>query len=223
MKQKYNEIMEHIQLTPEMRERVLRGVQQADLCPRKKSIPFHRILRACMAAAACLAVVAVGGRLLLLQDTMDITKSADTAAATDETALQEGVQIASPMQDYDSEEALSNAVGFAAPNAEVLPFAVESIRYTAYYDELAEVEYTGEGQTATLRKAPGAESVSGDYSDYTAVTELSAGNELTATLKGDGEDAYVLAEWTSDGCAWSLSLSEPQTAEEWLDILAGVQ
>ena len=50
MKQRYNEVMEHIVVTDEMRARILAAVQQADLTPRKKAIRFDRILK--MAAAA---------------------------------------------------------------------------------------------------------------------------------------------------------------------------
>ena len=55
LKQRYNEVMEHIVVTDEMRARILAAVQQADLTPRKKAIRFDRILKMAAAAAACAA------------------------------------------------------------------------------------------------------------------------------------------------------------------------
>ena len=64
-----------------------------------------------------------------------------------------------------------------------LPFAVEETTYVSYWNELAEITYTGEGQTAAFRKSPGTEDNSGDYNTYTAIKEIHMG-PLTATLKG---------------------------------------
>ena len=80
MKQRYNEVMEHIVVTDEMRARILAAVQQADLTPRKKAIRFDRILKMAAAAAACAAVVVVGQNAM---PKMGSAAPADTGAYTD--------------------------------------------------------------------------------------------------------------------------------------------
>lgn len=71
-----------------------------------------------------------------------------------------------------------------------LPFTPEQTTYLSYWQEMAEIVYAGEGQTATYRKAPGIADVSGDSNDYTAETVIQAGG-CSVALKGTGE-AYVL-------------------------------
>lgn len=70
-----------------------------------------------------------------------------------------------------------------------LPFTPEQTTYLSYWQEMAEIVYAGEGQTATYRKAPGIADVSGDSNDYTAETVIQAGG-CSVALKGTGE-AYV--------------------------------
>lgn len=81
------------------------------------------------------------------------------------------------------------------------------------------VACTDRGDVQTLiRKAPGEEDISGDYNVYDTMTEKTAG-KISVTLKGDG-DGYVLALWTADGYSYALSLENPVTEEELLEILA---
>lgn len=49
-------------------------------------------------------------------------------------------------------EELSKTVGFAITEPTVLPFKSEQTIYTAYWTDLAEITYMGEGQTAFSEK-----------------------------------------------------------------------
>ena len=58
---RYDEIMEHVEVTPEMRQRILKHIEQTDLTKNAslKAVPFPHIKRLA-ALAACLAIVLVG-------------------------------------------------------------------------------------------------------------------------------------------------------------------
>ena len=218
MKQRYNEVMEHIVVTDEMRARILAAVQQADLTPRKKAIRFDRILKMAAAAAACAAVMVVGQNA--------IPKSGSAAPAADTGAYTDGVEKASDscemamqavngIQECADAFGLERAVGFAVPQLEALPYTLEETVYRSYWGEIAEVEYQcAGGEEVCLRKAPGEGPLSGDYNDYAYVQQLAV-NEVQAVLKGSAESTYTLAEWQADGYAYSLSLSSPQAVTWW--------
>ena len=194
MKQRYNEVMEHIVVTDEMRARILAAVQQADLTPRKKAIRFDRILK--MAAAA---------------DTGVYTDGVEKVSDSCEMAM----QAVNGIQECADALGLEQAVGFAVPQLESLPYTLEETVYRSYWGEIAEVEYQcAGGEKVCLRKAPGEGLVSGDYNDYAYVQQLAV-NKVLAVLKGSTEGTYTLAEWQADGYAYSLSLSSPQAVTWW--------
>lgn len=121
--------------------------------------------------------------------------------------------------EVNSLEELSACVGFEVEGLNRLPFKVEETAYTAYWQEMAEIRYTGEGQTATFRKSVGTGDNSGDFTDYLVVKEITAGS-LPITLKGDGE-VYILAIWAEDGYACSVSLPAGISEVEWYDFVSG--
>lgn len=204
MKSAYREIMDQVEVTEEMRERILDGVEKKRGAQKAGR---RRYIRSGLSLAACLALVLLG--------TAVVPQLFD--GGTEETP-QEQTTVANGMEDVDSASALSEKVGFEVQDLTGLPFAAEHITYTSLWGETAQIIYEGENQTVTYRKAPGEEDISGDYNVYDTVTEKTAG-KISVTLKGDG-DGYVLALWTADGYSYALSLEKPVTEEELLEILA---
>lgn len=206
MDKRYDEIMEHVEVTPEMRRRILKQIGQTDLTknapPKVIAIPRIRRLAA---MAACLVVVLVGA--LTLPSLTDGPDHPDVPDAPDVLAPGNGiVQVASV-------EELSETVGFEVVGCSRLPFQVEEATYTAYWKELAEIVYSGEGQSAVWRMGIGTEDVSGDYNIYDSETEISVGG-IAVTLKGN-DGIYTLAIWTENKYAYSISLSDGLTENEW--------
>ena len=120
MKQRYNEVMEHIVVTDEMRARILAAVQQADLTPRKKAIRFDRILKMAAAAAACAAVMVVGQNAIPKSGS---AAAADTGAYTDgvdkaSDSCEMAMQAVNGIQECADALGLEQAVGFAVPQLE---------------------------------------------------------------------------------------------------------
>ena len=109
-------------------------------------------------------------------------------------------------------------VGFEVNVDIALPFEAEGITYCSYWNELAQIQYIGQGQTATFRQSAGTADNSGDYTVYGDVAEITASG-LPVTLKGDG-GAYVLAVWTDGTFSYSLQLSQGASEVEWLDIIS---
>lgn len=203
MDKRYDKIMEHVEVTPEMRQRILKQIEQMD--PAKnappKVIAISRIRRLAV-MAACLAVVLVGALTL-----PSLIHGPDHPDGPGVLAPGNGIiQVASV-------EELSEIVGFEVAECSHLPFQVEGVTYTAYWKELAEIVYSGEGQIAVWRMGIGTEDVSGDYNNYDTETEISVGS-TAVTLKGNG-GIYTLAIWAENKYAYSISLSDGLTENEW--------
>lgn len=201
MKRQYDEVMEKIEVTNEMRGRILANIQKMDLQTTAASriIPFPGIkkylsIAACFAVLLC-SVFAAGHMAGIFQ------------------SEEPNVAIANGIEEVDTLEELSTAVGFEVAELKLLPFEVEETSYVSYWNELAEIDYAGEGRTASFRKSPGTEDNSGDYNSYPDVKEINVG-PLAVTLKGGGE-VYTLATWLADRYAYSIRLSDGISESEW--------
>lgn len=230
LSRQYDEIMDKITLTDEMRARILKNTGYALRSAEKprRSAKRYALL------AACLAVVVLGA--LLVQRFADIRQepsfkadqqelqSSMQASSADEAPLEQSQPMAAAngMAEVTDAAALAAAVGFPVSEATMLPFAAEQTTYVDYWGGMAEINYTGGGQTASLRKSIGTADNSGDYNAYSAsATVLVEGMELI--LKGAAEDSYTLAIWTDGVYAYSMSVSQPQNADAWAQIVKGVQ
>ena len=203
MNRKYDEAMEHIEVTPEMRSRILDNIENMDFAEKKQAeiVRFPNIKRYAT-LAACLAVMLVGA--LTLPNLLDISNEPPVIENND-------------IVEVSSVEELSKKVGFEVVEPGHLPFDPESVVYTAYWTEMAEIVYTNGERTAVFRKGIGPNDVSGDYNSYELTSVISV-NNINATLKGNGE-TYTLAIWTDSEFAYSLALSEGMEEVEWIKIL----
>ena len=162
MNKKYDEVMEHIEVTPEMRQRILKNIQQTDLTKQTpaKVVVFPQ-WKQWTTLAACLAVVLTG--------ILTIPQRLNPGADNPHISLSPVADIV----EVNTLEELSKKVHFPVSEIIGLPFQVESTAYTAYWKELAEITYTGDGQTAIYRKGIGSKDISGDYNVYNSETEIS--------------------------------------------------
>lgn len=208
MDRKYDEVMEKIEVTPEMRQRILSNIQNMDL-PEKKPAKVIRFpkWRQLTTLAACFALMLVGALTLPNYLTPG-------PLPTD--------MVGNPVEDIvevASAQELAQAVGFDLADLDNLPFTPEQATYLSYWQEMAEIVYTGEGQKATYRKAPGIADISGDSTEYTAEMVIQAGGQSVA-LKGSGE-TYVLAVWNNGDYSYSLALSQGIPADQWEAVIPG--
>lgn len=204
MRQAYREVMDHIAVTEDMRERVLQHIRTMDLPAAKDKTRTVWTRR--LAAAACFAVLVVGAVTL----PQIHTPSQGENPPEVEHGVWNRTQAASL-------EELSQVVGFAVEGLETLPFPVVETSYTAYGKEMAEVTYTGETQSLVYRKTAGSTDPSGDYTAYShvLVLELETG---TVTLKGE-EGSYCLALWEDGTYSYSARASQGYSQDQWVQLL----
>lgn len=200
---KYDEVMEKLEVTPEMRARILQNVETQMAEPCKKPNRLRRFA----ALAACLAVLLVGAMALPKFISSPVPEESET-------------MIANGMVEVISKEELSEAVGFPVKSAQSLPFFPQSIYYTSYWGEMAQIDYANGGSMACFRQSLGEEDNSGDWSEYPAQKSLTV-NGCAVTLKGEA-DSYTLAIWQDGTYSYSLSLSAGQPASVWESIVEGV-
>ena len=201
---KYDEVMEKLEVTPEMRARILQNVETQMAEPRKKPNRLRRFA----ALAACLAILLVGAMALPKFISSPVPEESET-------------MIANGMVEVTSKEELSEAVGFPVKSAQSLPFFPQSIYYTSYWGEMAQIDYANGGSMACFRQSLGEEDNSGDWSEYPAQKSLTV-NGCAVTLKGEA-DSYTLAIWQDGTYSYSLSLSAGQPASVWAGLIEGVQ
>jgi hypothetical protein len=205
---KYDEVMEHLEVTSEMRQRILGNIQKIDITANKsaKVIPFS-VIKGFVAAAACLLIVLTG--TLMLSDFLN----RDQAQPGPDTLIPNPVTAAA------SADELSGLVGFEVTDLADLPFEPDSIDYSAIAD-LAQIQYRTGDQTVVYRKGIGNEDVSGDFNSYEQ-TETVDVNGVEIKISGSNE-VCNLATWTNDGFSYSISFSEGIKNTDLLEIIAGV-
>lgn len=213
----YEEIMERIHMSEEAHERILSNViRECGERERKKISSFRKPVRYLAIAAAVLVCVITVPVVCHLRNT-SVDQEDHAAIGSDDN-----VQIANGIVACDSVEELSEKAGFPVYDLkkDILPFKTDTIEYYSYWEELAEIEYTGsDGNYAVYRKEEGNEDPSGDYNEYSVKKEISL-NDIQITLKGD--ESYNLAIWTYEGYSCSLYLSEGISENEFRDILNAV-
>lgn len=203
---KYDEAMEKIKVTPQMRRRILRNVEQEMQKPTKKS-GFAGGLRRFGALAACLAILLAGA----------LTLPGILSGPSQEKPQ---TMIANGMVQLTSREELSDAVGFPVKAAQTLPFFPQSILYTSYWGDMAQIDYANGPESACFRQSLGTQDNSGDWNEYPAQEAIEASGS-SVTLKGE-KDAYTLAIWSDGTYSYSLRLHTGQTVSVWESIVEGV-
>lgn len=200
---KYDQIMEHVRVTPQMRTRILKNASTP--VDKKHKLPFPAKARKHLPLAACMVLI-LGLGLILPRALRN--------------KQEEGPLVTAPingMEEVGSLVQLEQAVGFEIREPR-LPFTAEKQEYTSLWGTIAQIQYEDTAQNALFRQSKGEEDNSGDYNVYDQSLTISLDSGGTLTLKGD-KSGFVLGIWTEDGYSFSLSLSEPVSQAQWLNIL----
>lgn len=191
---KYEEIMNRVTVTPEMRQRVLKNVEAARIQKRK------RVMGQLTALAACLAIVLCGWLVWQPRD------------------VQEPDVMAIPqIEEAASIDELSAKTHIPLTELTGIPFPVERTEYVSYWENLAEIQYFGGSESLCYRKSQGIEDNSGDCNVYDREETAKVG-ENSVTLKGTGE-GFTLAVWTDGTYAYSISVNKPLPQETFMILL----
>lgn len=211
LSKRYDAVMERIEVTDAMRQRILANLDAIDLnAPGQSKVVRFPALKRLMPLAACF--------ILLLAGFFSVRHFMPGEAVDPRPS--ELVMVGNGIVDVADAAALSQAVGFPVREVSALPFQVDEVTYTSFWNDLAQVRYTGQDRTATFRQSLGTEDNSGDYNIYaeTVVREI-GGTEVT--LKGDG-GTYALAVWSDGEYAYSLSAQPGVSLSDWEDMIAGI-
>lgn len=203
---KYEELMEKVEVTPEMRERVEKGIEKelaADsIMPthivditRKKG--FHSRKR--LSLAACFALLLLAGIVLprLLHPVPDYSG--------DET------QVIPEIAGWSSTEELSEKMGFPVSDIAFLKEQAEETAYLSVWD-IAEIQYTTDDHLVTYRKSLGNEDNSGVYETYEQETTETV-NGQQYILKGNGTECSLIL-WTDEEYSYSIYFEEAVPKEQ---------
>lgn len=196
---KYDEYMENICVTEEMRARILDNIGKSGLTPHKRSF-ISRYGAYLAVAAACVALTIVGTTAI-----PRIIGSQPPVVQTEAT-IPNDVQAVWDVTECGSAEEVSAILGFTVKEPSVVPFEYDSVSYAAKFGEIAEIQWIrGEVEAASLREANTDDDISGDYNSYAVTNEIQIEN-ITVTAKGN--NGYCLAVWTADGISYAFSTDE---------------
>lgn len=209
MSLKYRELMERVELTPAMRQRVLARVLNADQSTSsRKTIRFHATAQV-LSLAACAAVLAVG--VVALPGHSGLIASSPAASS------ESGPMLWAGTESFSSLAALASATGIDLPELQP-PFDVQQTEYTLLFGTLAQVEYIGAaGENLSIRAEQGTEDVSGDYSIYDSEQVITVGS--TAVTMKSMEGNVQLAIWQKDGISYAISSEPGLTQEQMLELV----
>lgn len=212
LSKRYDAVMEKIEVTDEMRRRILAHIDGMDLeaAPRSNMVRFPSARRLAP-LAACLVLLAAGGLSLRYFQ----------PGGTVDPIPTEGVVLGgSGIEEVADAAALGKLVGFEIKEVTDLPYQVEKVTYASYFGTLSQIKYVGEERSLTLRQSAGEGDNSGDFNVY-AVTEVREMGDWSVTLKGDGEN-WTLAIWSDGTYAYSAHAEPGFTLSEWESVIAGL-
>ena len=193
---KYEEIMDRIEVTPEMRQRVLHNLENAQKAKKR------RLTKQIFSLAACLAIIVCCWFAWRPKQAKE---------------PEQGLMSTAQIETVDSLAALSEKTGMDLKELKGLPFQVEQTEYVSYWGSLAEIRYFGGTENLCYRKSQSTEDNSGDYNAYAQIETLEIAG-VTVTLKGEN-GAFSLAVWTDGQYAYSISVSTPLAKEAFLALV----
>ena len=196
---RYHQIMDGIQVSPESRQRILQNITGQ----KKRTFSPARWLT--LAAAACILLAAGFSALPQI-------RPAPVPQRPNRVVGSAGIEPA------DSPEALSQLVGFPVWDVSPLMADAERVEYLAFHKSLAQITGIAKEDTLIFRQAKGSEDCAAGGAVLTQQDTVEVGG-VTVTLKGTQPDSYVSAAWTDDTCTYSVAVTVPRTAAQWQQLL----
>ena len=239
---KYKEIMEHIELTDDMRERVLGNITQ-----KRRRQKIRQTVRIASAAAACVVVVFGAAYILknrtgietqppavtetsTAQTTALSTVSVTAAVTTSTTAVQTkastvtqptDVAVIMPTECASAEE-LRTKSGLPIYDVRSVPFKVTETYYANGNGVFADITYLGGDDMCSIRVSRDTTDQSGiGFFEETRIDKTVEVNGVPVTLTTDADGGY-LASWITDGRFRSVFLTGKNNAENILPIVSEI-
>ena len=115
LKGRYNEIMNNIQVTEEMHDRIMRKIDETDFNTETTNRSSYHQYRRIISIAACLAIICIGiiGGKLIFNNEENLVE-----------------QVVPDIVEYNSIAELSQNVGFEISEVKNVPFSIEKTTFT---------------------------------------------------------------------------------------------
>ena len=203
MRSRYNQIMADVEVSAELREKVLGNLKTNDAY--KKYTPWYNSKK-WIAMAACAAVIILGTSIFILRPQEPISDNSNVTL------------VLPPIIDhYENIDQLASNVEFTVSELTVLPENNMEIDYLTI-GELAEVRYLGIEQELTLRMGSGQKDVSGVYGTYDSVLEITVRGDTVQLLAL--EEEILLAKWRHGDVSYSLQALKCMSKAQWQKIIS---
>ena len=161
--------------------------------------------------------------LSLAACTQNAKSSAQPETPSQEETVSDNTQIPNPWETYDTQADAAQAAGFdlTAPD-EISGTSAKSYQVMNGDETIFEIDYASvEERAAYVRKAPGAEDISGDYNDYADTDTIDIGGS-SVTMKGN-DGLMSLAVWTSGDYSYALNLTSGVSQDDMAALVAEIQ
>lgn len=207
MKNKYNEIMSRVKVTPQMHDRIMEKINETNFDEKNynnwKSLGIYK--KYIYVAASVLFLFAA---VITMSYKINVDNKPSVLTVPD-------------IREHFSAKELSSNVGYEVKEVKNIPFKVEKITYVSYWGKMSEITYSGENNVLVFRMATSDEDVSGNYDKYNDIKNSRTGS-YNVTIKGNN-GLYNLAIWQFKHFSYSLQIDQAITESELLNIVQSVQ
>ena len=144
------------------------------------------------------------------------------ACSSTETTPDNAMNMINPYVNHLSKKDAEQHVGFTI-NIPKAPFEVEKTMYreNIINPMLEIIMYGGEDDEFRVRKAPGSDDISGNWTSYPEMKTFTLGRDLVK-LYGDGKKSYQ-ATWTSGKYTYSAFVKNGLGQEAFIELLQGIR
>lgn len=203
----YKEIMEQVKVTEEMRNRILKNIDEADYTKAKrKVIRFNASVWIKTVAAACI-VMLVGAMFITESKKGKVPDKTPQKVTSEQGSLPNDVLVGTNIMEYETVKELSEAAGFGIEDISCEIFNVVKKSYILNPDGIAEIDYQGKKQTMIFSKSKGKIDKNDDYLSCEKTEKRQFGRWKNVTVKEDNNKVY-LAVWNDGKYSYSLEFTE---------------
>ncbi len=199
---KYSEIMERLTVSEQTKEKLIAQAGRTERTEKGFFRPAN--VRRIGAIAACVVLLLVGA--IVLKNVFP------NGAVPSEGGTAGVIDAALAPAEYENAADLSAASGIEIDDLDNLPFKPEETSYLYYEEGIAEIVYSGGGDSLSYRVSNGNEDNSGDRDEYGKVYEEEIGS-VVFTLKGEG-DRIFCALFQRDGRSYSVTSTAGLTLDQ---------
>ncbi len=196
---KYQQIMDHVEVTEDMRSRILKNVEE-----KTKEKPRYRTEKI-LALAACLAVI-IAGSFAYFQNQKTVIQ-ADPSVSSD------GDEIASASE-------LTEKSGIIIKDVETISEKSDKTTYQVYPSSLVEIAYDIKGETVRFRKGEGTTALFDNAAEYPEEEKVQF-NQTDAIIRGK-DGLFYLAEWKDGNFSYAMEFETGKTKDEIVSLISGI-